>query len=136
MILMVTGGRRYGEFDLDAVLADRKKETLRVVAQVKALRDALDKIHRLRGITELVEGGCKTGTDRLSKAWAQKNGIMVVTYPADWSKGRGGGPRRNTKMVNESGAQGCLATEGGDGTADCISKCEKAGIPVMKVVSA
>ena len=35
------------------------------------------------GITEIVSGGAR-GADRLGEAWANRNGIPVVRFLADW----------------------------------------------------
>ena len=49
-------------------------------------------------ITEVVCGGA-TGADALGKLWAEKNGIPVKMFVADWKKfGRAAGPKRNMKM--------------------------------------
>lgn len=99
----------------------------------------------------IVEGGCPTGADRYARTFvAQMNKYsgalpMPVTvkkesHVANWypngpntPRDRSAGPKRNSEMV-KLGADLCLAfyQKGAknDGTSDCASKAEKAGIPV------
>ena len=49
-------------------------------------------------VTRVVEGECR-GADLAGKAAAEKLGIPVSPYPADWSAGRVAGMIRNTKML-------------------------------------
>ncbi len=133
--VIVTGGRDYGELDFEAVLKHRPTETIRVRRQIQALFEVLDFVHAKRGITCIIEGRCPTGADKHAREWARRNGVATQGYPARWDVDgkKAAGPKRNTRMVTESEADGCVATEGNRGTADCIRKCEKAGIPVMHV---
>jgi hypothetical protein len=49
-------------------------------------------------ITEVV-CGMAAGADTLGKQWAEKNGIPVKEFPADWERlGRKAGPMRNVEM--------------------------------------
>lgn len=73
-------------------------------------------------ITEVVSG-CARGVDRLGEEWAQRNGIAVRRFPADWDRfGRGAGVRRNSAMA--AYADGLIALWDGTsfGTLDMISK--------------
>ncbi len=50
-------------------------------------------------ITAVLCGGAR-GPDSWGKDWAEKRGIPVVDYPADWDKyGRSAGMVRNAKMI-------------------------------------
>ena len=118
MRIVVTGGR-YGN---DEALVDR----------------ALSAIHRKHGITVLINGRCKvrgqdSGFDHLSRQWAIRHGIEVEDYPADWSLGRGAGPLRNQRMIDEGKPDNCVAFPGGDGTADMVRRCEAAGMRPWRV---
>jgi len=64
-------------------------------------------------ITEVV-CGCARGADTGGEIWAQKRGIPVKRFPADWSKGRGAGLARNCKMAGY--AEMLVASPGGRGT--------------------
>lgn len=121
MKVLVTGGRDY---------ADRT----RVFAE-------LNKLLRLHGLFTVVHGDCETGADSFAHAWVEASksigrDIGERRFPADWyPMGRldkSAGPRRNQEMV-EFGADLCLAFPGGRGTADCVRRARKAGIPVVEV---
>jgi hypothetical protein len=84
----------------------------------------------------LIHGGAK-GADTLAANWAASKGIRCERYNAQWDAyGKAAGPMRNQQMV-DTGADvvvGFLA-EGSRGTADCLKRATKAGIPsvVIKV---
>jgi len=49
-------------------------------------------------VTEVIEGECR-GPDKFGREWAEKRGIKVTKYPAEWDyHGRQAGPIRNQKM--------------------------------------
>lgn len=52
--------------------------------------------------TILIQGGA-AGADRLAHKWADHNGVPVVTYPANWSAGKKGGPMRNDLCCSTAG---------------------------------
>jgi hypothetical protein len=92
----------------------------------------LDVVRAEHGELVVVHGAAR-GTDSLAGEWARERGQQEEPHPAAWGKyGRAAGPIRNAEMVKQ-GAGLCLAFPGGRGTADCVSKCEKAGIPVRHV---
>jgi YspA, cpYpsA-related SLOG family len=81
--------------------------------------------------TILIVGGAR-GADTYAQLCGESFGFIIELYEADWEKEkRSAGPQRNQRMVN-SGANICLAflIPPSKGTADCIKKAEKAGIPV------
>lgn len=80
----------------------------------------------------VVSGGAK-GTDTLAELAAKRLGVPTLILKPDWSKGRGAGLMRNTKIV--SNAIGVIAFWDGvsTGTADTINKAEKAG-KLLKVI--
>lgn len=99
----------------------------------------------------VVHGDCPDGVDALAKQWALDNGLDHEAHPADWSapcdttcppehrktSARHGeycplaGHRRNQLMVDKH-ADLVLAFHRNNsrGTADCIRRAKKAGIPV------
>jgi len=69
------------------------------------VEDKLDKLleynEDLSKIT-ILQGGA-TGVDAIAKAYAERRGISVVEYPADWDKlGKAAGPIRNEKMIADA----------------------------------
>lgn len=92
---------------------------------------ALDQVRSKHGIPVIIHGGAR-GADALAASWAEEVGATVEVYEADWERhGKGAGPVRNQQMV-DAGADGCIAFPGGRGTADMVSRCKKAGIPVWQ----
>ncbi|MFJ8727729.1 DUF2493 domain-containing protein [Streptomyces sp. NPDC093269] len=101
----------------------------------------------------VVHGDCPQGADRIAKQWAMDNGLAHEPHPADWSapctdacspnashrktSRRHGdycpmaGHNRNQRMVDR-GADLVLAfhRNNSSGTADCIRRARRAGIPV------
>lgn len=138
-LVLVTGSRAWTAED---VIADALLDTW---------HDALQTGHT--GITVL-EGGAH-GADRIAGQWAQQHatdGVDHQQMAADWTgpcaadcppshrKTRAGGDycplaghRRNQAMVDQR-PQIVLAFQVGrsTGTADCIRRAEKAGIPVRR----
>jgi hypothetical protein len=99
------------------------------------LNEALDRLHRERGVTALIHGDAR-GADRLAGEWATANGIPVETHPADWKRcGRGAGPMRNRSMLDER-PDLLVAFPGGKGTADMVRRARKAGLDVIMVEGA
>jgi hypothetical protein len=98
---------------------------------------------------ELMHGTAE-GADTIGGQWADRNGILVRDRPADWNgpcapacppghrrRNRRGseycplaGHRRNQQMVDEKPALFVAASyRGSSGTADCLRRARKAGIP-------
>lgn len=110
--IVVTGGRNYGGW--------------------QKVNEALDKLHKERGISHLLNGGA-TGADRLCKNWAERNKIPETTMYADWSQhGRSAGPIRNIKMA-ETRPDLCVAFPGGNGTERMKKVCKTFGIEVIEI---
>jgi hypothetical protein len=112
LVLIVCGGRDYEDS--------------------RTIWRTLDEVRWKRGIAKIKHGGCRTGADAIAHGWAEKYGIPVEVFDADWeAHGKAAGPMRNQKMA-DSGADGCIAFPGGRGTADMIRRAEAAGIPVWQ----
>jgi hypothetical protein len=100
--------------------------------------------------------GCADGADTIGDQWAKRNGILVRERPADWDgpcgpeckpghrrRNRRGteycplaGHRRNQGMVDEGPELFVAAHHNGStGTADCIRRAERAGIPVRTITA-
>ena len=84
----------------------------------------------------ILHGGAR-GADTLTGQVAQELGMEVREVRAEWKRyGKGAGPRRNDKMLNEHPAlviafHNDLAKS--KGTADAVRKAKKRGIAVMVV---
>jgi hypothetical protein len=80
----------------------------------------------------LVHGDAR-GADRLAAQVAATDlRWRTVAVPADWkAHGRGAGLRRNQRMLDQYPVRFCLAFPGGNGTADMVRRCERAGVPVI-----
>lgn len=99
----------------------------------ECVNKTLDFMHGAYTITELIEGGAK-GADYLARRWAVHNRISVVTYSAQWQvDGPRAGPIRNAAMLKGHPPDMCIAYPGGRGTADMVSRCERAGVEVWRV---
>ena len=93
--------------------------------------DCMNKLHAEIAITELCHGGAK-GADTLAHRWAQRNGISVVRFDADWAKhGRQAGPIRNIKMLTEFKPERVVAFPGGRGTNHMVSSARAAGVAII-----
>jgi hypothetical protein len=78
----------------------------------------------------IIEGEAN-GVDTLARLAAEKLGIPVDPYPADWSKGRSAGPVRNRRMLDEGQPDYVVAIGNGAGTTDMIRQTRARGIPVV-----
>lgn len=98
------------------------------------------------GVTDLRDGDCPTGLDRIARGYVKARGIAEVEkHPADWkTHGRAGGHIRNGTMLDGTtpGAKGrtlgirvglLFAFEGGVGTADCQRQAGDRTIEVVKI---
>jgi hypothetical protein len=112
MKLLITGGRDY--------------------SNKSRLYAALDSVHNKHTITLLIQGGA-SGADRLSKEWCVDRGVHCCEVMALWnSYGKAAGHRRNATMLLLN-PDGCVAFDGGRGTADMVAKCKRVGVKVMEV---
>ena len=84
--------------------------------------------------TIIIEGEC-IGADKQSRIFAEKRGIQVLQFPADWKKyGKGAGPIRNTQMLIEGKPDIIVAfhndIENSKGTKNMIIQSLKIGLSV------
>lgn len=81
----------------------------------------------------LIIHGAARGADRLAGQWAFSNGVDTEEYPADWKTyGRGAGPKRNQRMLDEAAPDLVVAFPGGKGTADMVRRARAAGVAVFE----
>lgn len=85
------------------------------------------------GITTVIEGEAR-GADRLSRVYAERQGISVLPFPAQWDKhGKAAGPIRNKQMLAEGNPELVVAFRGPNsrGTQNMIDQATKAGVEVI-----
>lgn len=94
------------------------------------LHAALDLLHSMTPITEIIEGGA-SGADVRAGEWACRRELKCTVVPAQWEKhGRSAGYIRNSEMAKML-PDVVLACPGGKGTANMV---EIARATKLKVV--
>lgn len=87
-------------------------------------------------IQELVSGDCSSiSPDQFGESWAEKRGIAVKRFPADWNKhGKAAGPIRNAQMADY--ADTCVAFWDGEsrGTKDMFDQMTRRAKPSFVVI--
>lgn len=111
MKVLVCGGRGYSDGEhIYAVLHDLHKELV---------------------FTHVIHGAAP-GADQFAGTWANRNGVQVVSCPANWDvHKRAAGYLRNVAMA-DLGPDLVVAFPGNVGTAMMIQIAEKRGIQVVK----
>src|SRR6185503_2565056 len=91
---------------------------------------------RLRGCPERVVHGGAKGADEMASVWGWQMGLQVVGIATRWDlHGKGAGPIRNQKMLDEYKPSLVVAFPGGRGTADMVKRSRAAGIDVAEIKS-
>lgn len=122
MKILVAGGRHFGEKQVDwgdhKVWEPNQEE-------IDYLNQTLDAIHAKKKITCIVQGEA-SGADLLAKAWAIRNNVEHLDYPAEWSKyGAKAGPIRNATMYDDNPDIQCAVFfKGGKGTENCMKQAK------------
>jgi hypothetical protein len=95
--------------------------------------EVLSELHRERGI-EVILHGAASGADLLSVAWADKNGLRAIGFPANWGKdGKLAAQKRNQRIMSEGRPHLLLAFPGGKGTAEMIRLAKAERLDVIEV---
>lgn len=82
-------------------------------------------------ITEVVSG-CAKGIDLRGEEWAEKNGVPIKRFPANWQEhGKAAGPLRNREMVAYAEALIAIWDGVSRGTEDCIAEARRRGLKVF-----
>ena len=98
----------------------------------KALRYAMNSVAAGAEDVVIIHGGAR-GADSLAGAIAEKVGVPVEVFPADWEKyGKRAGFLRNTQMLVEGKPDVVIAAPGGKGTAMMVDIARKAGVRVVE----
>lgn len=94
--------------------------------------DALNSIHEVTPITELMQGGA-AGVDRFAEHWAASKRIKWFVCLADWKTYKqAAGPIRNAQML-EWKPDVVIAFPGGVGTQNMVLQARAAGVRVIRV---
>lgn len=123
MKVLICGSRDYRDYKkIYDFLSDLKKQYESVIVVEGGNEDRLDK---------------NKSADYLAKVAAEKLGLEVREYKADWkSYGRAAGPKRNKKMLEEEKPDLVVAfhedIEKSKGTKDMVKQSEKAGVEVVR----
>lgn len=78
----------------------------------------------------MINGMAREGVDLFAYNWANRVGLDVREFPADWDRyGEAAGPIRNQEMIDlNPDMEVLLVFPGGSGTRDMTKRCRKAGI--------
>jgi peptidoglycan/xylan/chitin deacetylase (PgdA/CDA1 family) len=75
---------------------------------------------------------CTLGADRIAGQIAKELGLDVIPEPADWSRGKRGGPERNQRMIDKYEPHFVIALHdkiwAGKGTSDMLQRADAAGL--------
>ena len=81
-------------------------------------------------VNEVISGGC-SGVDRGGEIWAERKGIPVKTFKAQWTMhGRRAGPIRNRVMADYADA--VVLFPGGKGTASMKREAVRADLIIIE----
>ena len=95
----------------------------------------LSKVQQMHGVDVVIEGEAK-GADTLGRLAAERLGIPVLKFPADWRKfGLSAGYKRNAQMLAEGKPTVVLAfhnfIENSKGTKMMVDLARKAQVPAQ-----
>jgi len=99
--------------------------------------DTLSQVQQEKGVEVVIEGEAQ-GADVMGRSAAERLGIPVQPYIADWRKyGLRAGPVRNLNMLHEGKPTLILAfhnfLEGSKGTKNMVKIAMAAGVPVKVI---
>jgi hypothetical protein len=114
MRLLITGGREFTDYEvIERALLDIDQRP------------------------DVVIHGDAAGADRVAGEVAEKHGLEVWKFPAQWSRyGKSAGPRRNAQMLREGRPTHVLAFPGDRGTENMVKQAVKAGLPIRRIAEA
>ena len=128
-------GRMIMEIRQDIQKTDRKRKVIvagtRSFNDYEFLKKQLD--YYFSCINPTVVCGEARGADTLGKRYANENKIPVLSFPADWSKGRNAGYVRNEKMAKEADCLIAFWDGKSHGTKHMIETMRKLNKPVRVI---
>ena len=110
MRLLICGGRHFDN-------------AARIEAELSAL-------HVASFISVIIHGGLP-GIGGAAEAWARRNKVHVIRYPANFSLGKSGDATRDEFMLADSRAEMLLVFPGGRRTAELLREARRKLVPVM-----
>lgn len=133
MRILVCGDRHWGK-KLWGISEDDTKWVFDQ-SQIDFLREKLDALNLENSFTVLIEGEAK-GADTYGRLWAERSGVPVEAYPAEWNRyHHAAGPIRNKQMLEEGKPDLVVAfhndIESSKGTKSMISLAKKYKIPYI-----
>ena len=104
----------------------------RDIDKLSYVKDAIEKSGFRVG--EVVSGAAQ-GVDTMGEYWAEKNGIPVKQFPADWAKhGKRAGILRNIEMSEYADALILVWNGQSPGSASMLSFAQKKNMPIYQSV--
>lgn len=101
-------------------------------SSVQIIGEALEYYRGNLGLMKIIISGASKA-EKLSAAWARRNGVQVVTFDMDYSLSRDEAvSARNAAMLGV-GADFVIAFPGGNSAADMCAKAEALGVLVLRV---
>lgn len=157
MKILVTGSRTFGELEYEHARRGEGKQDPYALTVVLSFLDGLWTEGTVGYLVvdmipfTIIEGGCPTGVDRIARWWAKESPMhghnereseppfIHIPMDADWSLGRGAGPKRNGEMIEElmkgdPDEERLVVAfvdkpiEESTGTNGCIEKAKAAGV--------
>lgn len=92
----------------------------------------LNKLNSVFEITSIISGTAR-GADTLGEVWAFDNGIEVLRFKPDWSKGKSAGFKRNAEMAEVGDCLIAFWDGSSTGTKHMIDLAIKKGLKVKIV---
>jgi len=96
------------------------------LAMQRIIFDQLDKLRASKWVFDEVVSGAARGPDTIGEAWADKLGITVKRFPANWQEhGYAAGPIRNAEMAEYADAALIFWDELSKGSVDMRLQMER-----------
>lgn len=92
----------------------------------------LSSIHAKTPISVMIHGGLP-GIGFPAEAWARRNNVHVIRYPANFSLGKSGDSTRDLFMLEDSRPQTLLVFPGGRRTSELLRGVGWRGLRVIEV---
>lgn len=128
--ILVCGGRSYGNVPNGTAPEDYAAAKAKADAERVIFWRVMAPYADVANI-EIIQGGAD-GADRCARDWASGSGHRCRTFEADWKAyGKGAGPMRNQRMLDEGRPDLVVAFPGGRGTADMMRRAKAAGARVI-----